>query len=508
MVEIRINGQNQTDYAVGLQEIKLRMILNRSDRTVAYALSEEIELHGPAYDQAVAIIGNPDTELEVEIRVPNVTNFDMVLTNRGIEDCGCYARVQLEANTEDTARYETLARSILTDGGFWEWMASYGHTARIPYCNEPNFVGYIILVLYLWLKIVIDFFAFIVSIFNDDNSPEDVGNWALGCARYHIAIRIGKAVQYWCEQSDLAWSSSILEGDFSRLYLLDAYGTEGPLRRKTPLKKYEAGRIINYTIPQLLTLLVEPFNADFRIIDGTLYFERKDWFAANAKPLVGEILETPCIGPDLGMMNTYLEGRYKTDFLDEAGHKIRDRYDGITDLNPTESRALKGGRTIEIPFASSRFNMDGKGDGVIVAARKTPFVGSKIEHDLILSRGSAAELRLLDLLNVAGDFQYVKRDPFAGGDWIYQTALRWDDYGSKQGLYSRFHSIDDPRSALRYSADEISFKPANICDAIDLIQAQSLTVYVDTDYGRAVPGEIEYDIASGILTLRNVTIWP
>lgn len=503
MIKIKINGIDRTEFAEDLQDQKITFSLNQRDKTVAYAISGNIRLVGPAYEDVLPILTNVKQDAKITISIPDrlsggVPPLEMILTRRGIKDCGCAAEIKLESDSSDTAGYEILAGSIITDGNFGEVMAAKGYTARVPYCNEPNFIGYLILVIYLLLKGVIDFIGFVISIFNNDINPDTIGDSVVGCSRYHIAVNLNRTMEYWSGEAGLGWSSSILQGKYKDLHLLEGYGTEG--LKRANLKKWDESYIINYTPPQILTLLSEVFNADYRIIAGVLRFERRDWFPDNAVRIPGDVWEDYCVAGETAQMVRLLRFKYESDTLDEASHKVQHLYNGNHSFSLADYRALKGDRNINPGFAMSRFNRDNYGDSLIVEARASNFVGTAIYHDMILSRGSTNTMRLLDLDPGSG-WRYAKRRKLETG-WAYQESLAF-----KKDLLE-FYSIDDPFKYPRYTTEEILIKPDNMCDALDAIRTNSMNVYFQTPYGRAIPEEVDLLIDEGLLSLKNVTIWP
>ena len=505
-LKITIDNIDRTDFIQGLESLDFTFVLNQSDKTVGYTVSGELTATGPAYNQIAPALEDVKIEIRGELIVIGVTALPFIITTRAVSECGeCDIRISLEIDSTDTAGYEKLARSILTDGTFGVDMAGAGHTARIPYCNEPNAIAYMLAVFYLLLRGIIGVIVFIISIFDDDTSMDDVGNFAIGCAKYHIGVNIREACRYWTGKAGLSFSSSILSEDHPHLHLLDANQTEGLSRRKQP-QNWSDDYLINYTVPQLLGELSPVFNADYRIIKGVLHFEPVHRFPLMAKELKGEIVEMECIEPDNSQLNTYLQFRYAHDLVDEAGNKIGATYNGIQDFNPQERKALRGGKQVSPRVAMSRFNADGKGDTFIRALRKTPWVGTSIVHDLILSRGVTSEIRIIDLEPGTG-YRYATRIKL-GDDYLYQGRLRFrDGYGMK-GLNTRYHYSQNPNTHLRYTCASIRITPENICQAIDDILDNSMNVYLALERGRAIPGSIAYDIQKGQLELRDCTIWP
>lgn len=505
MNRLTINGRDVTENAEGLQALSVSFLLNESNRTVSYAATGSIVLYGEGYEVVKPLITDWSLQYEAVLTVDDLQPLQMTVNGRNISDCGCTVELALQTSTENKIAYERIAREIISQGGYWSWMASNGGIAKVPYCYEPNFVTYILLSLYILFRPLINFIQIVLSLFTD-LSFDEFGNYVLGCTKYHYTGQIQKTVKYRADLAGIGWVSSILQTKFPNLHLLDAYGYEGRSKYKSQ-PTYDTNYIVNYTVPQLLDLLRVPFNADYRIIDGVLYFERKDWFANNAAKLVVDEIEDYCVEIDPDMMWNSIRFDWANDPMDETAQQVQGRYSGRVDLNPSEWKTLKESRQVSPRFAPSRFVSDGYGDQIVRKFRESPFVGQAIKHDLVLARGQTYELRLLDLQAGSGGYRKVKYRQ-VGSDFMYQDQLSFKGVAPQAtNLYSEYFDIDDPYTNRRYFIRELTVKPSNVCDAIDLIQRKSMNVYVDTRYGKAIPSEIEYQTREGIFVLKDCTVW-
>lgn len=506
MTKLFINGKDVTDYAEGLQDLSVSFVLNESNRTVSYAASATITLHGAGYNVVKPLMSDWSQEYKAVVYVEDLQPLEMTVSGRNLNDCGCTAELALQTNTENKIAYEKIARTIISDGAFWPVLAGQGGVAKIPYCNEPNFLSYVILSFYILFRPLIGFIQLVISLFTDI-SFDDFGNIVLGCSKYHFAANINKSIKYKTDQAGIGWSSDILQVQFKDLHLLDAYGYEGRSKYENNQPTFDTSYVLNYTAPQILDLLREVFNADYRIIDGVLYFERKDWFAAHAYRIEYTEIEDYCVELYSEMLYNSIRFDYSGDAMDETAQQVHRRYNGRKDLNPSNWPTLKEARQISPKFSTSRFVSDGYGDQVVRKFRKSPWVGSSIIHDLVLARGQAYELRLLDLQPGSGYRKPKYRQ--IGNDFMYQDRLSFLGVQPQvTTLWSQYYSIDDPYTHKRFIIRELTIKPKNICDAIQKIQDKSLNVYIDTPYGRAVPNEIEYQAQTGIFVLKDCIVWP
>lgn len=511
MNRLIIQGVEVTNYTSGLEGLEVLFALNSNDRTVQYTASGTFKIAGKGYNIVKEAVYDLSLTLEGKLIIQGVADIDFQITARNVKDCGCDAEIFLSDLDQNYQNYQELSQTIISDDQ--EAIFDAGYFARVPYCNEPNFIGYILIVLYGIMKLVVDFIVLIVSIFDDDVTIESFGQFVLGCSKYHFAFNVGKTIGFYADKAGLGWSSSILQTDFKDLHILDAYGHEGYSRRKlNPASPPD--KVINHTPPQILNELAIMYNGDYRIIDGDLVFERKDWFPANAIQLLGKITDEYCVEVDPSQLNTNIKFEYATDMLDETSQQVTGTYGGRIDLNPGEYKSLRGTKNVNPRLSVSRFVGDKWGDKYIRNKRANPFIGGPILHDLVLSNGQTSELRVLDIEPSGGHYRYAKARAFNPGPTVYQERLMFKIYNGNPGfvvddvLYYAYFEIEDPKLHPRYFTGEIKFLSSDVCKAIADIKRYGLNVYVITPYGKAVPTEIEYDTESGIFTLKNCTIWP
>ena len=505
-----INGQNVTSWTTGLEGLSISFVLNNSDRTTSYSASGLFTVGGSGYNLLKNLITNINLSYEAVLKLEGVGDLAFVINARNVRDCGCEAEIIIQSDPDDLRKYQKLTDTIVSDD--INQLFESGFLSRIPYCNEPNFITYVLLSLYLVFRALIDFIVFVVSIWDDDVTFESFRNFVVGCARFHWSFNVNRTARYYSEKAGLNWSSTILANDFPDLNLLDGYGYEGEQRRFLNINQ-APGIIINYTIPQILRELSHVFNADYRVINGTLHFQRKDWFPANARQIVGKLSEEFCVEVDPSQLNTNIKFQWATDVMDETSNIVTPTYSGRVDHNPLESPVLRGTRTITPRIAVSRFVNDRWGDGFIRKFRNSELFGSSVQDDLILSNGQTLELRILDIQNSGGPYRYAKKIGFTPGPRLYQERLLFTKYQpdvnvSDIGLYANYWDIENPNTHPRFYAATIKIEVSDVCQTIEDIQSFNLNVYFQTEYGRALPEEIEYDQETSIFTLKNCTIWP
>jgi hypothetical protein len=506
-----INGVDVTQSTTGLEDLSVLFGLNSVDRTVSYTSSGTFSVAGQGYLIVKETLTNLGLTLPAKLIIKGVGEINFQVTARNVKDCGCDAQIFLSDTDQDFQSYTELSQTIISDDNTALFNA--GHFVRVPYCTEPNFIGYIMLIFYLWGFILVTILSAIASVFDDDIDLNTFGNFVLGCTKYHWAFNVSNTIGYYASKTGIGYSSSLLKSQWTDLHIMDAYGSTGRSQRKLNISD-PPNEIINYTPPQILTELSKVFNADYRIIDGTLHFERIDWFPANAKQIIGEAIEEYCIESDPNQLFTNIRYDWVTDMADETSQQVTPFYSGRVDHNPGEFRSLRGTRNINPRFAVSRFVSDKWGDAFIRKWRSSTWVGDSFVHDLVLTNGQTTEMRLLDIQPGGGPWRYAKRRTFNPGPFLYQERLLFKTYNGNFGdtasntLYENYFKIEDPKIYPRYFVDQIEITVKDVCGVIADIQSQGLNVFFQTDYGRAMPQEIEYNTKSSIFTLRNCTVWP
>lgn len=506
-----INGVDVTQTTTGLEDLTVLFGLNSVDRTVSYTSTGTFSVSQKGYLIVKEAITNLSLALPAKLVIKGVGEINFQVTARNVKDCGCDAEIFLSDIDQDFVSYTELSQTIISDDNAQLFAA--GHFVRVPYCNEPNFIGYILLIFYLWGFLLVGILSAIASVFDDDIDMNTFGNFVLGCTKFHFAFNVSNTIGYYAAKTGLGYSSSLLKNQWPHLHIMDAYGTTGRSQRKLNINE-APNEIINYTPPQILTELSKVFNADYRIINGMLHFERKDWFPDNAKQILGEAIEEYCVEFDPNQLFTNLRYDWVTDLADETSQQVTGVYSGRVDHNPGEYKSLRGTNNINPRFAMSRFVSDKWGDPFIRFWRQSTWAGDSFVHDLVLTNGQTSEMRLLDLEPSGGVYRYAKRRSFNPGPYVYQERLFFKTYNGNFGdtanntLYENYFKIEDPKLFPRYYAEEIQITVKDICQVIEDIQSQGLNVYFQTDYGRAVPQEIEYNTKSGIFALKNCTIWP
>lgn len=524
MNTLLINGTDYTSLTSGLDDVKVTFALNKGNRTTMYSASGIFRIYGGDLDQLMLDVSlNWPAVLEIDDKIE--LNFDINARNVRVCEDGCTYEVNIQEITSDRISYEKLARSIISDDDAIRDLVLAGASGKMNYCFEVDWLGYVLAYVYWTVAAVVNVIAAIIDIFTGEPTLKAIQWYVIGCYKYHYPLNINQTCKFWAEKCNLTWQSSILSGNSHKnLYFLEGLGFTGYSRRKpTPaLANINRDYIVNLTVPQLLDQLSLVFNADYRIIDGTLVFERKDWFPDNAEELKGYIDGSYCVVADPDQLVTNINYQWAFDPMDAMSVKVGKVYSARIDLNPDEWKSLRGNRDVLPRISVGSYNYDQFGDDDLRKFRwdiQNHGGVIQFEHNPVIGAGQTSEVRIFHLNKDSGGHlnPIPKQIPTGSSSYpiyAYDETLAFTYNGKiavfngSNALYPNHFEIDDVRLYPRYYADRITFVPDNICDTIDAIKNNSLNVYINTPYGRAIPQEIEYDVNKSRLDLVTCIIWP
>lgn len=131
------------------------------------------------------------------------------------------------------------------------------------------------------------------------------------------------------------------------------------------------------TLDMLLNKVKDVYNSEWRIVDGTLYFNRKDQFLNEApiydfseKGADRHKLINLCFEPFTAQMGAYCRGLYTIDSVDTSGNEGNQANGlvsfGDVSLNPNFSSSTPMDKTTQ--FSAARFRLDGNTTDYIMDA--------------------------------------------------------------------------------------------------------------------------------------------
>lgn len=139
------------------------------------------------------------------------------------------------------------------------------------------------------------------------------------------------------------------------------------------------------TLDEFLDKLKPVYNAEWRVTDGKLYFERKDSFLDGKEvynftdnhPNTDKLLEGICYEWNELRQPAYTKGLYTDDALDSSGNTARYYMDDIISHgNIDENPTFEGWNDKSVQFGATRFRLDGTDEDYLYDAMQVVVNGS------------------------------------------------------------------------------------------------------------------------------------
>lgn len=434
---------------------------------------------------------------------------------------------------------------------------------RMAYCNEirPNWMQHVILILgivfgnltlvlspiLLVLGVIVVIINAIIGAINAllpgdendlnkidfDNDPstdvfqEMIGwynnlmSFIVGCGRKHPSPLVTSYAKNVCGKCNLQFKSTIFDGN--KPYAYTVY-VNAPVHKGTLITDNtthwidENKPLLNGILffDQLKTI----FNADYRVKNGSLYFERKDSFQ------YGNIwLDLTTYDPDntdvcWNWQNktsfSYGNFKYFRDAVNWVGAEASDRWNDIVEWNNPYTPAQSGEYAPLIMFSPCRFRDDGIEEDILTKYENAPFVGPIIQgnkQSMIMNSHNCYQPMLIiwdpntGVTNAKanGGAYYFPGYYTPGGQPVglnqFYNYPFWFAEGSPGNLYDQFFFIEDPRTSQFKGLEFVADLPfdCNLLNTFDIDES------VKTSEGpsREIT-EININYKSGRMTIKGV----
>ena len=518
-MKLVINGItiDKEDYT-GSLNASLDISVVEADGMRKKAIAGEFVLSGNAFDLVdLELISDPNGKnksLPVTIYEDSCCDTDILLFTgilRGDSVNWCYGDCQCTVTfieqTEESKKIDCIKSTLVYDN--WNGFQEQAHP-RMVYCVEirPDFVQYLVLIfgiifnlvynliypLVLAMTIIQGIFDTIIGFINTlgANLSADIGfdsdentNYLqeyqnfrdlmnenlIGCGRKHPSPLVRDYISNVCDKCGLTWESSIYKNPESQYY--NAVYLSAPVEKGTRddnVLWIDANHPIK-TLDLFLADLAVLHNANYRIINEVLYFERHDFFDVgeifvsfeelfNAAKTEGKL----CLSWRDDEKVSYISMQYSGDAVDIVGNEANRRFSDIVEWNLPYSELQSGHRDVVVPFGTPRFRDDGIDtdilgffDWVVVGGMGN--IINQFNSVLTLEKGTAFVPKLL-LWDGNTDFGRTQKFNIPGfdvpADENYNFPYSFTEYGSEPntgyptdypntGLYTRFFSIDNPK---------------------------------------------------------------
>jgi len=403
MNRLYIDGIEVTGDAIGLKKFTIEVSKNSTDSTVQKTLSSEVTLKG---DSAKWIESRYFTDcnaftVEVPARFYSEScggfGVDLVLTISGMKTmpCECLVSFPLKSITDANKAYNRLSKEYFWENGYVDGAV----LPKVPFCIQPSMLQYLVLLIRQALAIAFAPSGFIFKVIDtivnavidavDAITPGDIGNVDLdvidnvfalidnfitGAGNYAPTIIIRDAISYQCGVNDLNFSSTILNDSSSDYYEMVMFSLEGGRKGGFNDKSAATAKdVFEHNAPLLTTIgLLESlkmiFNAEYRIIGKTLFFEEIEWFQdpnnliqiLDAVDYCKNNLISATYSYNSSRACAYGDFQFSQDSQDGEGNKaLRTLYKDKVEFNDPPSDAQKGVcSVIAESYAASRFMFD------------------------------------------------------------------------------------------------------------------------------------------------------
>ena len=356
-----------------------------------------------------------------------------------------------------------------------------------------------------------------------NNINGGVFNWALnffqnfneffiGCGRRHPSPLVRAYALNVCNKCGIGFQSSIFNDPAS-----DYYNT---VYFNAPVKKGVKSTSSTYWIDENKPLLngkrffdeiKQPHNAQWRIKNNTLIFERKDYFQNTAPwvdltTLTEDEVDSICWSWSGKTKPAYGMFMYTTEAIDAIANEARDRWNDIVEWNSPPNPVQKGEFTVQLPYSAARFRDDGVERDVLSDYHNWPLVGpviSQYGNVMLMNNGTCATPKLL-IWDTATPVSEAKvrifyPPPINAALNQHYNYPYWFDEDTAGNLYDRFWSIENPRS--------MAFRGFEFKATIVLTCARAAAIDVDgsvnTIYGLGQVTSVDVDYQSGRMTITG-----
>lgn len=519
----------------------------------AFSFSPELTVRGAAYDYLVQeIINKPNPKLEnIKVLVYDLCCLDLSGNPRQVFDgliegadvrwClvpFCEATVTVIDDTPDAQAVKCLKNTNIWERNRRDPYISTGYnefrkSVLIPYCDDikPSslhefgmVLGILFFLIFTPIIALLNLFNFILG--DTTNWFEKLGYLITGCDKNHIAPYVHSYLKNICKLCNLGLQSSLFQpgGYYHNTVRLDAAYMEDPREFYKP-DLFEKNKP-NLNGIQFLDDFKQ-FNIDWRVVNGVLQVERKDyfvgglWFDATLLP-TNNVLSLCVEATDLKPA-AYAEYEYAKDGLDNSGDEVAPKWvDRVIDWNIPVNPVQIGlfSKKLTYSAAQFRFDINRETDAPIDLPGYIffyPVLGNvETFYSLLLSKGTTNFPKLIDIertipqrnnsltyinlnigvpfkLPVSGSFKsaynvkwWIKEQPFVDANGV-----------SHDTAYQKLFCIDDPRN----NSIKIRKFTLTVTADCNLVRGIAVDTFVRMSIGDGQVEEITYDTSNNSLTI-------
>ena len=550
MVKIYINKIDYTSEAEGLEDI-VESYSEKEDGSLEISQSSVIILTGSAYDYLKELVLDNSCETmnnEYDVRVfiqGCKINLEFILKSQGVvlDVQNCTAKLALNAKNEKEAAYQVLNSTYFWDekSGFITQGLLLGSFVKMLHAHETGFLMRIVAILWFFIIVpILEVLNAIIRFINtilwflpsdidiEEIKHDDIDRDVAGGGEYSTPVLIKDILIFWANKAGLTFKSSIFSTDPYQNSVLWSmqynYGLEIS-DHKTKHVDYE--NLPNLSPVQILNFLKPVFNAEWKIIGNSLYFERKDFFNGIRQKVFNleqEIVKGTIEGEFEYTFNnepnySRFLGTFQTDSSDIQGNLALKYYRYNKEYNPgLIHKNRKGDRTIDIKFGGVRFTEDFDKSGFMSSLWND--LSPSLTHSIVIEAEIATLPKLIvldsrDTIYEGTRFKTALRQQITAptnkatefdrldltGEWEYNIPF-W-----LLSIYDAFHYIDDPDSGNKRIVEiqNLVWKPTDFCEAVEFLRLNKLNTYIETKIGQGNISNFEINYRNCTIKFENIT---
>jgi hypothetical protein len=525
----------------------------------AFSFAPELTLTGAAYDYVrQQIINAPNPKIAaIEVLVYDTCCLNSDGSNRllftgkieggSVRWCTfptCEAQVTIVDNSQDANAIRCLKdhfpwdvinkdNNINTLG-----IDEFRYAPWIYYCNDPKPAALqeAIMVIGIFIFLVTAPLLFIFQLFNllegyDQNLFTDLSNLIVGCKNRHITPFLDSQFKNLCKLCNIGYQSSLFNvgGFYHNTVRMDAAyvpGTKADPFFTFGQNVYEENRP-NLNGIQFLDALKE-FNIEWRVINGVLQIERKDYFSGvqwfDTDNLQPNQLLSICYESLGERPASYAEYQYSLDGVDNSGDEVRRKWvDRVIDWNTTNNPQQSGLFSKKLLYGAAQFRDDWAAPDVNPIDKSFyttfyPFAQTNYNKwAMFISKGVLTYPKLINIQTIIGQdltyndfvrgFAIPDLISMSNGKFLFN--YRWhirenpivDINGtSYDTAYQKLFYIDDPRLTT-VKTRKVTISVTANCYLLNTLDVDK---YITTPEGQIEIQEITYDTNNNSLTISGL----
>lgn len=474
--------------------------------------------------------------------------FIFLIKSENIRWCNGVCSITANATeySENSRQYDCLKNTLIWDN--WNNFQTATHP-KLTYCIEfrPSIlqdsviilaiiinliliilypVAAVVMVIVTIINAIISFINFLGANlseidFDGDSSTnvleeysafrDKLNEFMIGCGRKHPSPLVRDYIKNVCGKCGLTFTSSIFNDPSSSRYntvYFSAPVTKGNLST-------DSSNWIDKNKPLLngyrfLNELKQAGPFDWKIINGVLFFERRDFFQGgniwlDLTNYPDDKIISICYSWSRRQRFSYANLNYSPDAVDWVGTEAKDRWSDIVEWNNPYSPTQKDEYLRTLPYSSARFRDDGIERDVLSDYRNAPFVGPIIQQydNVMLMNNGTSFLPKLLIWDPASGFDNSKvkngySHPSIPGVETYNLPW-WIAEFVSGSAYTDFWWIENPR-AVPFKGINVEAQIVYDCQTFNNFDIDGL--FTDEN-GNASTQSIEINNQTGIMTIKG-----